>query len=117
MFVCAVAPGQPYNLSVVSIGATWISLCWEEPDMAGEPGIARYDILVMNTAEGFTFTASTTDNTTNINVTGLSPNSEYEFSVQAVAVRLDATSQGTPSNTAVGLTGRKDGIRSITIFA
>lgn len=76
--------------------------------MTGEPGITRYNVLVRRTADDLSSTASTTDNTTNLNVTGLFPNSEYEFSVQAVAVRLDVTSQSTSNTTAVGNTGTRD---------
>ena len=106
VFMCAEAPGQPSNLTVDSIGATWVVLCWQPPVMTGQPGIARYDILVRSIADNtINFTVYTTDNTTNLNVTsGLLPNTEYEFRVHAVAVRLDVVSQGQPSNVARGNT-------------
>ncbi len=96
MYVCvyAVAPGQPENLNVDNIGATWVTLHWQPPQFTGQPGIARYNVLATDTGDGSTVAVSTMDATTNTNVTGLLPNTRYEFRVQAVARMLDAANLG-----------------------
>ncbi len=107
--VCAVAPGQPGNLTVDDIGPTWAALCWQPPEFTGQPGIAKYTVIATNTEDGLTVPVSTTDATTNMRVTGLLPNSQYEFRVQAVAMVLDVANLGMLSLAAMGntsLTGK-----------
>lgn len=99
-------PGQPLNLSVVDLGATWAHLCWQAPSNEGEPGIARYNISA-TPPSGVEVTAVTVDmsDATRLNVSGLLPNVEYEFRVRAVAMALDVQSAGLFSESEIRTTG------------
>ncbi len=83
------APGQPRNLTVDSVGGTWISICWQPPTFIGEPGIARYIIIATNLADNTDMKVPISDNSTQFNVTGLFPSSMYQLRVQAVASAFD----------------------------
>ncbi len=83
------APGQPRNLNLNSVGGTWISICWQPPTSIGEPGIARYIITATNLEDNTDMKVPISDNSTQFNVTGLFPSSMYQLRVQAVASAFD----------------------------
>ena len=69
-----------------NIGATWISLHWESPLEVDFP-ISYYEIVVtklIDVGAAQQENRSTLDNSTFINVTGLSPDTTYNFSIVAV---------------------------------
>jgi hypothetical protein len=55
----------------------------------GQPGIANYNVAVTLLGVDLEDPDTLTSNATRLNVTGLLPNMDYEFSVQAVAAALD----------------------------
>ena len=67
------------------------------------PGIAFYTVTARDTL-GDIVTASTNSNATRFNVTNLLPSVSYEFSVQAVAMVLDAGAASEFSATRTGTT-------------
>ena len=96
------APGQPLNLSVDSIGAMWASLSWLSPVYEGRPGIARYTVIATNTDDGGSIvSSSTTDGgvVRELNLTGLLPGVGYEFRVQAVASERGVENESVFSST------------------
>ena len=78
-------PGPPRTLSVETVGATWIQICWQSPIDVNFP-ISRYEIIARATDNFNTIirNMSTPDNTTFVNVTRLLPGTTYNFTVVAV---------------------------------
>ena len=71
----------------------------------GQPGITFYTVTARDTSGNSEMvTASTTSNATRLNVTNLLPGISYEFSVQAVAMVLDAGAASEFSATRTGTT-------------
>ena len=87
-------PGEPYNLTVLSIETVRATLSWQQPLDTGEPGIASYTVIAMEKSSGHIVTASTANNDTEMTVTNLKPDVVYQFRVQAVAKALDVTNPG-----------------------
>lgn len=92
----AVAPGVPLNLSVDDSGATWVNMCWQMPSDVGHPGIDSYAVIATMVSDGRVIPFTST--ITRLNATGLLPNAEYEFRVQAVAAALGVENAGTLSD-------------------
>jgi hypothetical protein len=90
-----VPPSAPGNLTVDSIGDTWINVCWQRPFTHSEYGISRYDVIIVN---GNTNIISTTTNLTRTNVTGLQPNVKYSFRARGVTIVYGASIAGGFSN-------------------
>lgn len=109
----AVAPGAPLDLSVDDFGATWANLCWQRPSNMGQPGIAKYVVVSTPVSGGPEETFIST--LTRLNVTGLLPNVEYVFRVQAVAVALEVKNPSMLSE-AVSITTETTGEVVATLF-
>jgi hypothetical protein len=91
-------PSTPENLSVDSIGDSWVNVNWQHDGHR----ISRYDVLfMMNSSVGIQYT---TNNQTNHNVTGLQPNVEYSFRVRGATIVYGVAFAGTLSNSDVAMT-------------
>ncbi|MET7029685.1 fibronectin type III domain-containing protein, partial [Sediminicola luteus] len=102
------APSVPTNLTASAITATSFTLTWDaSSDLGGGP-ITNYEIFQDGISIGTTGGATTT-----FNVTGLSPNTTYSYTVTATdgtntsaqSVALDVTTTGdvTPPSAPTGL--------------
>lgn len=95
------APSEPRNVSVDSIGVTWTILSWERPEFLGSPPATMYRIFATASLDPSVSTVQTvnesmvqmendtlTDNVTELltaNVTELLPGTEYSFVVAAIS--------------------------------
>ena len=98
-----VPPGQPTQLSVDSIGATWALICWTAP--SGDSMISRYEILAREVDGSGLVNVTTGNNSTFFNVTGLLPAITYSLSVVALAEGGDVVARGSESEPEVDMTG------------
>ena len=101
-----VPPGQPTELSVDSVGATWALICWTAP--SGDSMISRYEILAREVDGSGLVNVTTGNNSTFFNVTGLLPATSYSLSVVAVAEGGDIVARSNESESSqvkTGLTG------------
>ena len=96
-----VAPSEPRNVSVDSIGETWAILTWERPEFLGSPPATMYRIFATASLDPSVSTVQTvnesvvqtgndtlTGNVTELltaNVTELLPGTEYSFVVAAIS--------------------------------
>ena len=81
------APSEPRNVSIDSIGGTWAVISWLTPVFIGRPPITEYRITATSLLNRNTSTAVQNEtNTLAVNVTGLLPATEYKFTVAAVSV-------------------------------
>ena len=96
--ISTVPPGQPRTVSVESIGATWVRICWEDPFNVEFP-ISNYEIIAHATDNlgEIIRNMSTPDNDTFVNVTGLLPGTTYNFTVVAVVQGGDVIARGPES--------------------
>ena len=92
------APGAPANLKVVFSGRTSIDLAWDAASDNG--GILQYDVYV----NGAYKTSSTTNS---ITLDGLTPHTNYTYSVKA----LDKSRNASPFSNAVTEYSEADGLR------
>ena len=75
-------PGQPRNIAVESIGATWTQIRWNLPFVAESP-ISYYEITARTSIAVVNVT--TANSNPFFNVTGLLPGTTYELTVVAVS--------------------------------
>lgn len=78
------SPSKPQDVAVVSWGATWAYVTWEEPISPGFPStsVRSYAVLATRTEDGSTrLTPPVAD--LSVNITGLLPNTDYLFLVTA----------------------------------
>ena len=99
-----VPPGPPRDFfsAVGRVGATFVSLDWDPPTDTGVPGITSYRIRALN------IDIMTNSSDTSFNVTGLLPNTNYTFTVAAVASLFGVSAEGPQSaevNVTTGTTG------------
>lgn len=86
-FFFPVTPSEPRNVSVDSVGGTWAVISWLMPEFIGRPPITEYRITATNLLNANVSTAVQNDtDTLTVNVTGLLPATEYQFTVTAVSV-------------------------------
>jgi hypothetical protein len=80
-------PGEPQNLTVTNATPTSISLSWTAPNSDGGSPIVDYEIDYKLSSDNLwsNFNDGLTTNT-NVTVTGLSPNTSYDFRVSALNI-------------------------------
>ena len=77
----AAPPGQPRNITVESIGATWACVHWDPLFMANT-SIMHYEIIAHHVnADVAMVNVTTAKSNTCFNVTGLLPGTTYEWTV------------------------------------
>ena len=88
-------PGQPRTLSVETVGATWIQICWEPPLTVDFP-ISHYEVIVRaaDNPDMMIRNMSTPNNSTLVNVTDLLPGTTYNFTVVAVIEAGEVVARG-----------------------
>ena len=69
----------------VDIGTTYARVCWQVPLFLGVPEVSRYEVTATPVSGGTPVTVRTTDNSRDVNVTGLLPGTNYEFRVVAIS--------------------------------
>ena len=62
-----------------------MQVCWQAPLFLGVPELSRYQVTATPVGGGTPVTAGTTDSSTELNVTGLAPDTNYEFRVVAIS--------------------------------
>ena len=78
-------PGEPHAVTTKVVGATWIFLTWEAPDMTEYP-TTSYEIRRNDSQiESSPLLLTTGNNDTFFNVTDLLPGTTYELTVVAVS--------------------------------
>ena len=96
-------PGQPLNVAVENVGATWIHVCWGRPFNA-ESLISRYEITARPANVDIAMvTVTTTNNSTFFNVTGLLPGTTYDLTVVAVSQGGDVIARSQESDPVQGV--------------
>ncbi len=88
---CTVPPSQPQNLSILSFGATWVYVSWEEPEILGLPlsSATQYIVKITRISDG-DVSFSPLSMLLSVNISSLFPNTGYDFTVTAQAV-VDTT--------------------------
>ena len=78
-----VPPSPPTDITIqsVDIGSTYVRVCWQAPLFLGIPEVTRYEVTATPLGGGTPVTARTTDNSRDVNMTGLLPGTNYEFRV------------------------------------
>ena len=102
-FFSVVPPGQPTQLFVDSIGATWALISWTAP--SGDSMISRYEILAREVNGSGLVNVTTGNNSTFFNVTGLLPATTYSLSVVAVSEVDGIVARGNESESTWDTTG------------
>ena len=75
-----------------SIGATWIVISWNIPSL--NPDIVSY--IVTAVSDNGTVSVVVDESTTEVNMTGLKPGTEYTLTVVSVSVAGDTSSPSDP---------------------
>jgi chitodextrinase len=90
-------PSQPTGLTVTGTTSTTVSLTWNPSTDSGGSGLAGYTVYFrLGTSGPFTQVATTGPAVTTATITGLTPNTLYQFYVEA---RDGAGNPSVPSNT------------------
>lgn len=94
-FQILVAPSEPVNITVISHGATWITVSWLEPTFSGIPEFATFIVEAepTNTRNSnrlamippHSVTVIVSKDMLYANVTGVFPGEEYRLSARAVS--------------------------------
>ncbi len=93
-FFSSASPGTPRELSISSIGSTWVKLKWSISRVYSI--VAHYEITCTNhNGSGKTIKIS---RNLAVNVTGLTPETMYEFVVVAVSSDGGVTGRSQSSN-------------------
>ena len=88
----------------VDIGPTYARVCWQAPLFLGVPEVSRYEVTATPVSGGTPVTARTTDNSRDVNVTGLLPGTNYEFWVVAISEFGDVVGSSSQSDPGFGNT-------------
>lgn len=98
-------PSQPRHVTVISSGATWSHLSWEEPSLPGFPSSSSKLFVVVATrrTDGLVHKSLPTAGLS-ANITGLLPNSDYELTVLAQSVLGGVVANSSPSDLAFATT-------------
>ena len=75
-----------------SVGVTWITLSWNSPSMDGN--IVSY--IVTAASEGGDVSVTVSGSETEVNVTGLQPETEYILTVVSVSDRGEISASSVP---------------------
>ena len=88
----------------VDIGSTYARVCWQAPLFLGIPEVSHYEVTATPVSGGTPVTARTTDNSRDVNVTGLLPGTNYEFRVVAISEFGDVVGSSSQSDPGFGNT-------------
>ncbi|XP_076806396.1 tenascin-N-like [Clavelina lepadiformis] len=97
--------GPPSNVTVASSTLSTMNIIWNSPDIGGGARVIEYYQIVLDPVdENGQKSFSTSDDTTHIEISNLSPNTQYSSTVSASVVIDDKVGAGAPSEKAFGWT-------------
>ncbi|CAK8684480.1 unnamed protein product [Clavelina lepadiformis] len=97
--------GPPSNVTVASSTSSTMNIIWNSPDIGGGARVIEYYQIALDPVdEDGQKSFSTSDDTTQIEISNLSPNTQYTSTVSASVVIDDKVGAGAPSEKAFGWT-------------